>query len=391
MFDAIVVGLGGVGSSACYNLAKQGLQVLGIDRYCPPHPYGSSHGDTRIIRKSYFEHPSYVPLLQRAYTLWCELEEEAGKQLYFPTGLLEIGPADGVVIQGVLRSASDHDLPVERMSMQQAKRQFPGINGEEDWQVLFEKDAGYLLVDQCVETQIALANHHGATIKTNCSMVRWNADHHEVQVETQSERFIAKKLILCAGPWADQALLEYRLPLKVLHKHLYWYRCENPLYQQAKGFPCFFFDTPTGYYYGFPAFDESGLKVARHSGGTPVAIPGSTRAVSLDGTHHREEEDQRYVEDFLRMYMPSVIPASNAPSQPSRWKGCYYTMTPDEHFIVDVLPDHDNVFVIAGLSGHGFKFTSVLGELASQFVMEKPIGFDLDFLKMSRFQKASTQ
>jgi glycine/D-amino acid oxidase-like deaminating enzyme len=222
-------------------------------------------------------------------------------------------------------------------------------------------------------------------------MVRWYADHHEVQVETQSERFIAKKLILCAGPWADQALLEYRLPLKVLHKHLYWYRCENPLYQQVKGFPCFFFDTPTGYYYGFPAFDESGLKVARHSGGTPVAIRGNTRAGSLDGTHHREEEDQRYVEDFLRMYMPSVIPTSNAPSQPSRWKGCYYTMTPDEHFIVDVLPDHDNVFVIAGLSGHGFKFTSVLGELASQFVMEKPIGFDLDFLKMSRFQKASTQ
>ena len=143
MVDAIVLGVGGVGAAALYALAKRGLRVLGIDQHQPPHPFGSSHGDTRIIRKSYFEHPSYVPLLKHAYSLWKSLEQHSNKQLYFPTGLLEIGPSDGTVIQGVLRSANEHQLPIERMSMRQAERDFPGIQGDPQWEVILEKDAGY--------------------------------------------------------------------------------------------------------------------------------------------------------------------------------------------------------------------------------------------------------
>lgn len=381
MVDAIVLGVGGVGAAALYALAKRGLRVLGIDQHQPPHPFGSSHGDTRIIRKSYFEHPSYVPLLQHAYSLWKSLEQHSNKQLYFPTGLLEIGPSDGTVIQGVLRSANEHQLPIERMSMRQAERDFPGIQGDPQWEVILEKDAGYLLVEQCIQTQMDLARSLGATILTNTPVTHWSADKNCVSVQTPTDTFIAKKLILCAGPWSARALHELNLPLQVLHKYLYWYQPNQRHYQQSQGFPCFFFDTPEGYFYGFPQRDSLGLKVARHSGGVPTS--------QVDGTHPPDLDDQRSIESFLHSYMPQAAPSPNANSLVQS-KGCYYTMTPDEHFIVDTLPDNNLVYLIAGLSGHGFKFTSALGELAAQFVSEESPNINLDFLKLSRFSPSQS-
>jgi monomeric sarcosine oxidase len=376
MVDAIVLGVGGVGAAALYALAKRGLNVLGIDQHQPPHSFGSSHGDTRIIRKSYFEHPSYVPLLQQAYSLWKSLEQHSNQHLYHATGLLEVGPSEGAVIQGVLRSAKEHQLPIERMSMGEAERRFPGIRGNPQWEVILENDAGYLLVERCIQTQMDLARSLGATVLTNTCVTDWSADHHCVRVQTPTDTFIAKKLILCAGPWSARVLQEYKVPLKVLHKHLYWYQPQPHHYLQSSGFPCFFYDTPDGYYYGFPQRDSHGLKVARHSGGIPAS--------QIDGLHPSDPDDQCLVESFLHAYMPHAAPTPNSNSLVQS-KGCYYTMTPDEHFIVGTLPDHHLVYLIAGLSGHGFKFTSVLGELAAQFVADETPNVNLDFLKLSRF------
>jgi glycine/D-amino acid oxidase-like deaminating enzyme len=158
---------------------------------------------------------------------------------------------------------------------------------------------------------------------------------------------------------------------------MYWYRSGTADYLQSHGFPCFFYDTPAGYYYGFPEHGEFGLKVARHSGGTPVE--------NVDGMHAREPEDERFVEDFLRRYLPGVLSTSPRDATPARWSGCYYTMTPDENFIVDRLPDSPQVVAIAGLSGHGFKFTSVLGEIASRLVLDEDVGLDIGFLSIRRF------
>lgn len=377
MFDVIVVGLGGVGSATCYALAKKGLKVLGIDQHQPPHGFGSSHGDTRIIRKSYFEHPSYVPLLKSAYSLWQEIESRSQTQLYYPTGLLEIGPGDGDVIQGILRSAAEHHLPIDKWSMQKAQERYPGIGGDPNWQAVFERDAGYLLVEKCIATYLSQAEQLGATLRYHQKMISWAGESHGVQVRLQHETIHAKKLVLCAGPWAQQALATYDLPLKVLRKHMYWYRCDTQDYLQSHGFPCFFFDTPDGYFYGFPEHGAYGLKVARHSGGTPVE--------QVDGTHDRDQEDQQLVEEFLSQYLPNVLGPQANPSALTRWSGCYYTMTPDENFIVDRLPDYPQVVVIAGLSGHGFKFTSVLGEIASHLAMETDCGLDIDFLGINRY------
>jgi monomeric sarcosine oxidase len=370
--DVIVVGLGGVGSAACYTLAKQGYRVVGIDQFDPPHSMGSSHGDTRIIRKSYFEHPSYVPLLIRAYELWNTLESEVAKQLYFPTGLLEIGPPNGAVLSGVTRSAVEHDLPIETMSMQNAIARYPGIHGLDHWQAILEQDAGYLLVEECVAAHLQQARMLGAQIRVNQQMLRWHADNLGVEVQTEHETIHAERLILCAGPWASQILSKYQIPLKVLRKHLYWYDCKDACYSQNQAFPCFFFDIPTGYYYGFPDHSGLGLKVARHSGGQILLDP-------VVGHHRPDPKDRKLVEDFLANYLPQ------ASLQLRRWSGCYYTMTPDENFIVDRLPNAPNVVVVAGLSGHGFKFTSVLGQIASELAIQGHSQLNIDFLSIRRF------
>src|SRR5215470_14208484 len=115
-YDAIIIGLGAMGSAAAYHLAKSGCRVLGLDRFAPPHEWGSSHGLTRIIREAYFEHPLYVPLVQRAYELWADLERRSGHRLLLQTGGLMLGPTEGVLVSGAKRSADQHRLRHETLS-----------------------------------------------------------------------------------------------------------------------------------------------------------------------------------------------------------------------------------------------------------------------------------
>jgi sarcosine oxidase len=374
IYDVIVVGLGGVGSAAAFALAERGYHVLGLDQFSPPHCRGSSHGETRIIRKSYFEHPNYVPLLCRAYDLWHELELRSEKRLYHPTGLLEIGPDDGIVIPGVLKSATQFDLPIERLTMKEAKKNYPGLQGDDSWTVVLEKDAGYLNVEACVQAHLDSAGMLGATLAVNQKVIAWEPNGTGVRVQTQEVEFFADKLILAAGPWAGELLSQLKIPLQVLQKHLYWFEVENDSYRETNGFPCFFYETPTGYFYGFPQRDVLGLKIARHSG-------GELAKSVIDGNHQRNAEDETAVDLFLAKNLPDVS------QRMTRWSGCYYTMTPDEHFVVDTLPNCPQVTIVAGLSGHGFKFTTVLGELAAELSTERPISVELDFLKLSRFLK----
>ncbi len=373
IYDVIVLGLGGVGSSAAFALAKRGQCVLGIDQFSPPHHRGSSHGETRIIRKSYFEHPSYVPLLCRAYDLWRELESRVEARLYHATGILEIGPADGIVIPGVIRSAAQYNLSIEQLTMSEAMYRYPALHGDDSWSVVLEKDAGYLNVELCVEAHLKSAAALGAELVMHQKVIGWGADGNGVSVRTQTQTYQANRLILTAGPWAGELLGQFGVPLQVLRKHLYWYETRNQAYREVDGFPCFFFETPTGHFYGFPNRDSLGLKIARHSGGDKVDS-------EIDGVHVRSDEDQTAVESFLETNLPEVR------RRMTRWAGCYYTMTPDENFIIDTLPNMPQVSIVAGLSGHGFKFTSVLGELAADLATDGRLPLDLSFLSLARFR-----
>lgn len=388
-WDVIVIGLGGVGSAAAYHLARAGHRVLGLDQYEPVHAYGSSHGLTRIIRQAYFEHPSYVPLLQRAYELWDDLEQASGQRLFHRTGLVEIGPADGIVIPGVLRSAAEHQLDIESLTIDEVGRRWPGLAGpglldsqpgpsgaklQTDWRAVIEHNAGYLRVEACVETHLQLAQQHSATLKFRQRVRRWTIDGDGVTVSTDEGVQRAAHLVVACGAWSQPMLGKLGMPLRVLRKHLYWYQPQQTGCTEREGFPCFFHETPAGYFYGFPATDgagdSAGVKVARHSGGTEIDAPTPT--------HPSDPADQALVEDYLRDFLPGV--GTDLIDQ----QGCYYTVTPDEHFILDRHPEQDQVTIVAGLSGHGFKFTSVLGELAGKLASGEPTMLDTSLLRIDR-------
>src|SRR5262245_34203628 len=212
-YDAIVLGTGGIGSAALYELARHGAQVVGIDRFDPPHDRGSTHGHTRVIRQAYFEHPDYVPLLLESYRLWHELEQRAGQRLYHQIGLVEIGPQDGVVVPGVLRAAAEHHLAVERLTASEVTDSWPGLRVSEKLQAVVEPHAGYLLVEDCVRAQLDAARAAGALLLTDTEVLSWDAKPQEVRVETNRGEFVAGRLIIAAGAWAGSVIPELKLKL----------------------------------------------------------------------------------------------------------------------------------------------------------------------------------
>ncbi len=373
IYDAIVIGCGGVGSAALYHLAGRGATVLGLDRFSPGHDRGSSHGQTRIIRRAYFEHPDYVPLLERAYQLWAELEAGWPEPLYHETGLLQVGPPDGKVLPGVLASAREHDLAVDSLTAEEVEDRFPGFVVPDSLSAVFEQGAGYLLVEDSVKAHIEQARSRGAELRTGKPVTRWQASGDTVVVETETDRFEARHLIVTAGAWAAKLLADLNLELRVLRKHLHWYANAEPGYRSVRGAPIFLYEVPAGIFYGFPQIDDFGVKVAEHTGGEAV-----TDASGLDRS--LDQQDQLRVKQFLTSYLPGVSSIS------TRHEACMYTMSPDENFIVDRHPYRDNVLFAAGLSGHGFKFTSVLGELLADLALDGETELPYEFLRAGRFE-----
>ena len=370
-YDVIVLGTGGVGSATVLELARRGLRVLGLDRFPAGHDRGSSHGETRIIRKAYFEHPDYVPLLQRAYVLWRKLEAAYGKQLLFEAGLIEIGPPNGTVIPGVLECAAEHDLNVSLLDATDVAERYPGFIISPGAQVVYERDGGYLLVEQCVLAHLATAKAAGAELRTDQAVVSWTQENGGITVQTETDSWRADKLVITAGAWAKSLLADLNIPLRIVRKHVHWYHCDRPVYHQDQGCPVFFYEVDDSYFYGFPQIDARGVKVSEHSGGTVIEDP-------LTDDKSIEPADQERVEQFLLRHLPGVS------SQPTDHGVCYYTLSPDEHFIVDQHPLYDRVSFAAGLSGHGFKFTGVLGEVLADLTCDGTTSLPIGFMRCDR-------
>jgi sarcosine oxidase len=370
--DILVIGTGGVGSAALHHLAGRGVRVLGIDRFPGGHDRGSSHGHSRIIRLAYFEHPDYVPLLRRAYDLWAELKRLQGESLLLRTGLLEAGPAKGPTIRGVLAAASQYRLAVEELAPDECRRRFPGFAVPEDATAVFEAQAGVLRVERCVLAHLDQARRSGATTVFGESVLGWTATPGGVEVTTDRNVYRAGALVVTAGPWAGSLLGSIGVPLQVRRKHLHWYPGPTEEYAAERGCPAFLFETPAGDFYGIPAFDGYGLKAGEHSGGAVVADPlVDDRSVDL--------ADRRRVESFLDAHLPHLSrPAADH-------RTCFYTMSPDTHFVIDRHPEHANVVFAAGLSGHGFKFTGVIGAALADLVTTGRTDLPIGFLGLGRF------
>jgi sarcosine oxidase len=369
-YDAIVIGLGTHGSATAAELARRGARVLGLERFARGHAMGSFVGRSRVTRTAYFEHPDYVPLLQRAWDRWEELERETGERVLFPTGGLYVGTPGSTIIDGVLRSAHDHSLPHEVLDASELARRHPWLRADGSVGV-FEERAGYLIPERAIALHLGVAERHGAELRFEDGADDWSPgpDGSVIDVHTASGAFVrARSLVLTAGAWLSHFLPDLRLPLVVERVPLFWYEPRDAA--PFRDMPVWIAETGDGSFYGFPYLPDQGLKVARHGTGEP-ADPDRMRREIADG------EDER-VRAFIRRYMPRADgPLRDAVV-------CMYTKTPDEHFIVDRHPRYPSVVFASACSGHGFKFASVMGEILADLALAGATALPIGFLGMGR-------
>jgi monomeric sarcosine oxidase len=376
-YDAIVMGIGGMGAAALWHLARRGVRVLGLEQFAIGHDRGSSHGQTRLIRQAYFEHPDYVPLLRRAYTLWAELEATTSARLFEPTGLVTFGPADGGrVLPGVIAAVQAHSVPIEVLDEASARAQFPQFRAPERYRAVVEPGAGFLHVERCVQAHVAAAVACGAEVRTGERVSGWQADGDGVVVTLRGgETVRAGRLVVAQGAWSGPLLRELGADLKVHRNALVWLRprADKHAYHGDNTRHCFAFDLPEGFFYGFPALDDLGVKAALHHPGDPVADPDLADAPPTAA-------DAAPVVAFARACLPHVLP------EVTKIVTCRYELSPDEHFVVDRHPRWPQVVVAGGFSGHGFKFASVVGEALADFALQGRTDLPVGFLSARRFQ-----
>jgi sarcosine oxidase len=399
-YDVVVVGVGGMGSAALYHLARRGKRVLGIERFEIPNELGSSHGVTRIIRQAYFEHPSYVPLVRRAYELWRELEAEAGEQLLFVTGAVEGGPR---IFEGAVRSSLEHGLPFEELDGAEVARRFPAFRLPEDLRVVYQRDGGFLLCERCILAHAAGARARGAEIRTRERVLEWSAREGGVRVRTDRREVEAERLVLTAGAYSQDVARLAPGMVVAQRQVLGWLEPTRPELFAADRFPVFNLALEEGHVYGFPIHAMTNAAAKRtpsgifarsesaradsdlaHQTGIKVGFydhegaRGDPDAISRDVTPSDEVPLRRFAE----RYFP------DGAGRTLDLKACLFELSPDEHFLVDRHPESELAVLGAGFSGHGFKFCSVVGEILADLVLEGETLHDIGFLRLSRFDGA---
>ena len=354
-YDAIVVGLGAMGSAIAFELARRGQRALGVDRFEPPHTMGSTHGKSRIIREAYFEDPDYVPLVARAFEKWGEIERLSGRRIFERTGGLMLGPPRGRLVSGALASARMHQLEHETLDARQVMERFPGVRAMADMIGVVEARAGVLEPEVAVTACVELARKYGADIVTNERVVRWDDRGSHMVVTTERSVYEGKRLVIAAGAWTSQLVPDLGVKLTVERQVQHWVRPTVPTdLFTPKRFPVVICEyAPGRFWYSIPDRGE-GVKIAIHHEGAIVEPERVQRTVG--------EEEIAYVRALLRTYMP----AADGPVIES--SVCLYTNTPDERFLIETHPAHPNVEIVSACSGHGFKFASAIGEIVAERV-----------------------
>ncbi|MFV1885083.1 MAG: N-methyl-L-tryptophan oxidase [Balneola sp.] len=376
MYNVIIIGLGSMGSSALYQLAKRGVMVLGLEQFGIGHAKGSHSGQSRIVRKAYFEHPDYVPLLEKAYKGWDSIQQESGKQLFHKNGLVYFGKPEHEVMEGVKRSAGEFGLNIEQKTGNIEHRMF---TVPDDFEVLWEPEAGFALTEPTIRTFVEQAEKHGAEVQTRETVMGWRLKDSYVEVHTDKMEYHTEKLILTAGAYTNQLIPGLSDQLKVTRQLIFWLKPQHPEQFKPERFPCWVIAEPDypGIFYGFPILStEQGgdglLKVAHHAPGESIH--------PKDLSEFNPEKEKEKLSSFLKKYMPEVS------VEIVKVTACLYTYSEDEHFIIDFLPEtNSNVVLAAGFSGHGFKFVPVVGKILADLALEGYTKHPIDFLRLDRF------
>ncbi len=370
-FDTIVIGVGAMGSAACYELTRRGKRVLGLERYDIPHELGSSHGYTRIIRLAYYEHPSYVLLLRRAYELWRAIQAHAGEQLLHITGSIDAGPADSWVFKGSLQSCIEHELPHEVLTGAELAERFPGYRLPADTLALLQPEGGFLLPERCIVAYVLAAQALGAQIHGRERVLEWQPLREGVRVHTDRAVYEADRLVITAGAWSGQLLDCLRGLALPERQVLAWLQPARPELFHPARFPVFNLLVEEGRFYGFPVFGVPGFKFGKYHHLEERADPDAAdRAV-----HPR---DELLLRDFAARYFPDGAGPTMS------LKTCLFTNTPDGHFVIDLHPDYPQVAFASPCSGHGFKFASVVGEILADLAERGESRHDISLFRLAR-------
>jgi sarcosine oxidase len=385
--DAIVIGLGAMGSAAAYHLSRTGVRVLGIDRYDPPHVFGSTHGDTRITRLAVGEGEEYVALVRRSHQLWRDIEAQTGRHLLEQCGGLIMGVEHGHsqhgaanFVQRTIDIAMTNAIPHETLTTDDIRSRFPEFNVVDGTFGYLEPEAGYLLPEECVRAQLELASRHGAELRTNERVLSWHGNGNTVTVTTSTDVHTADTLVLCAGPWIQELLPDYRDLFSIHRQTLLWFDLADVnCFDAYRKLPIHIWVYGSGadeMVYGFPAIDgpAGGVKVAGEQFLTTTAPDDMRRDVD-------QQEIDRAYEQHVRRNYPGLS------RRCVKAAACLYTVTPDFRFILDRHPEHDNVLIASPCSGHGFKHSAAIGEALAQLTVGRTTTVDLSPFSLDRFSR----
>lgn len=361
-----------MGSSTCYQLAKRGMRVLGLEQFNTPHEWGSHAGDTRIIRKAYFEHPDYIPLLIRSYENFKEISERSGKQLYHQTGLFYAAPQGHELLENIKHAAALYGIPL-------MPGPHPAFTLPEGFEGLFEPEAGFVEPENTIRAFVSEARKLGADIHEGERLLNWKINDGLVNVYTNKAEYGCKKLVITAGAWSAKTIPGIQEKLKVTRQVLVWVKPSQPEQFSETRFPCWVINngSSSGSYYGFPIIPErpGALKIAHHWPDLQTDPDQVDRVVHARDTDHLIQ--------FIGQCIPSVHISD---PEAMETKVCLYSNSPDEHFVIDNLPGMEAYVSVAwGFSGHGFKFAPVVGEVLADLAMYHKTELPIGFLNAGRF------
>lgn len=382
--DVIVVGLGAMGSAASWQLASRGASVIGIDQYAPPHPWGSTHGDTRITRLAIGEGREYVPLARRSHELWREIERESGAELLTQPGIVILGHPSSTFLAETRAAAREYGIDHRDLSTDELRAGYPMFAVDERTVGYHESEAGYVRPERAVAAQLSLAERDGARLRLGERVQRWTASADGVTVTTDRDTYAAGQLLLCAGAWIGDLAPLVDDVVAVYRQLLFWFPIRGG-YAALRDMPAFVWDVggdQEGFvhldgFYGFPALDGPG-------GGVKVASELYEHTTAPDGRQHPASpaETERMYRGCIAPYLPWLG------AEPLRTVSCLYTSTRGSRFLIDRHPEHDAVMVVSACSGHGFKHSPAIGEAVAQWLTGDGPGIELGAFGFDRVQRA---
>ncbi|MCD2138075.1 N-methyl-L-tryptophan oxidase [Salinicoccus halitifaciens] len=371
----IIVGAGAMGMSSGYYLSEKGLKVLMVDAYDPPHAHGSHGGDTRLIRHAVGEGLHYIPLALRSQEMWNELQEHSEDEIFRETGIINFGYEGSEFLANTIEGAREYGLEIETLTQEEIRERWPDMQGEDLDIGYYEEKGGVIMGENAIRTYRRLALQNGAKLLIDTPVKSIHPEEDKVTVKTEHDTFTGDQIILSAGGWTGRFLKDLGLDLKLQpsRRTIAWFEADEAFYS-SDNFPGFIGRTRNGAFYGFPSIDGTGVKIGRFNGDSE----DDDEPENMDKNFGAYEKDEENLRNFLGEYM------KEANGKLNRGVACIFNNTPDEDFIIDRHPEHENILIAGGFSGHGFKYVPVIGEIFTQLITEGETEHDISEFSITR-------